>query len=210
MEANSPQIIPAKKRSKSRRWVPTPAIDAVIRRLYAERVGRTRIPCLKEFARKIGWPDWAVKKRGQELGLARTKETEWTEKELAILFQWAWQSDNRIRIKLQAAGFRRTATAIHLKLKRIHAKENGDWYSANGLAGLFGCDNHCITGWIKRGYLRAKPRGTARTEQQGGDAWLILHRDVRQFVAGHPTEFDLRKVDQLWFIDLLINKKGGL
>lgn len=36
------QTLQAKKRGKARKWVPTPEIDAVIRRLYAERVGRNR------------------------------------------------------------------------------------------------------------------------------------------------------------------------
>lgn len=195
-----------KKKSKPKKWVPTPEIDAVIKRLYAERVGRDRIPHLKEFAKKIGWPGWAVKKRGQQLGLARTKESPWSEEELAILERFAWMSDDRIRLKLKAAGFQRTATGIHLKLKRTGYKQGGDFYSGTSLAQCFGCDPHCITGWIKRDYLRAQMRGHNRTAQQGGDTYLIFHKDVRQFVVDHPMEFDIRKVDQLWFIDLLTNK----
>lgn len=206
MIANSVQIVPAPKRGKQRRWKPTPEIDDVIRRLYAERVGRDRVPHLKDFAKKIGWPDWAVKKRGRELGLARTKESAWSDEEVELLHRYAWMSDDRIRLKLKAAGFTRTATAIHLKLKRTGAKQSGDFYSATGLATLFGCDSHCVARWIKNGYLKAISRGTQRTEKQGGDTYLIYHKDVRQFVTDHPMEFDIRKVDQLWFIDLLTNK----
>ena len=203
------ETLQAKKKGKARKWVPTPEIDAVIRRLYAERVGRDHIPHLKQFAKKIGWPDWAVKKRGRELGLARTKEAPWSDEEVELLHRHAWMSDERIRLKLKAAGFTRTATAIHLKIKRTAAKQSGDYYSATGLASLFGCDSHCVVRWIKSGYLKAIPRGTERTEQQGGDTWLIRHPDVRQFVADHPMEFDLRKVDQLWFIDLLTNRSNA-
>lgn len=202
--ANAEQIKPRKK-SKPKKWVPTPEIDAVIRRLYAERVGRDKIPHLKEFAKKIGWPHWAVKKRGRELGLARTKEASWSDAEAEILHKYSWMSDERIRLKLKAAGFVRTATAIHLKIKRTGAKQ-GDFYSATGLASLFGCDNHCVLSWIGKGYLKAKPRGTERTKAQGGDMWLIVPKDVREFIRLHPMEFDLRKVDQLWFVDLLTNR----
>ena len=197
------------RRRKERKYKPTPAIDAAIRRLYVERVGRTRLPVVREFAKKIGWPKWAVCKRGRELGLARTKESPWSERELEILDHWSWMTPERIQLKLKKSGFARTAAAIGLKLKRCRYKDGGDYYSAASLAECFGCDRHCVNGWIKRGYLKAKPRGTERTESQGGDTWLILHKDVREFVTQYPLEFDLRKVDQLWFIDLLANRQSG-
>jgi hypothetical protein len=42
-------------------------------------------------------------------------------------------------------------------------------------------------------------------EQQNGDIYLIRESDVRRFILEHPTEIDLRKVDQLWFLDLITN-----
>ncbi len=78
-------------------------------------------------------PHWAVKKRARELGLARTKELLWSEAELAILSRYAWMRDERIRLKLKAAGYARTVTAIHLKLKRMRFKHDGSLYSANRL-----------------------------------------------------------------------------
>lgn len=204
-ETNSEQLIP-KRRGKPQRWVPTPEIDAAIRRLYVERAGRTKRPAVAIFAEKIRWPAWAVKKRARTLGLVRTKEAPWSEAEIELLHRWAWLSDERIRLRLKAAGFTRTTTAIHMKLKRTHAKQSGDYYTATGLADCFGCDSHCVTAWIKKKWLKAQLRGTARTPQQGGDTWMILHSDVRQFVIEHPTVFDLRKADQLWFIDLLVNR----
>jgi hypothetical protein len=53
--------------------------------------------------------------------------------------------------------------------------------------------------------LKAKFRGTARTEQQNGDIYLIREKDVRRFILERPTDIDLRKVDQLWFLDLITN-----
>ena len=54
-------------------------------------------------------------------------------------------------------------------------------------------------------YLKAKRRGTARTERQNGDIYLIHERDVRCFILEHPMDIDLRRVDQLWFLDLITN-----
>ena len=153
-------------------------------------------------------PHWALKKRARELGLARTKELPWSERELEILARYAWMSDERIRLKLKAAGYARTVTGIHLKLKRMRFKHDGSFYSANGLAQALGIDSHAVTRWIKSGHLKAKFRGTARSEQQNGDIYLIHEKDVRRFILEHPTEIDLRKVDQLWFLDYVEYRSG--
>jgi hypothetical protein len=157
------------------------------------------------LAKKVGMPHWALKKRARELGLARTKEVPWSEPELAILSRYAWMSDERIRLKLKAAGYARTVTAIHLKLKRMRFKHDGSFYSANGLAQALGIDSHAVTRWIKSGHLKAKLRGTERGPHQNGDIYLIHEKDVRRFILEHPTDIDLRKVDQLWFLDLITN-----
>lgn len=116
-------------------------------------------------------------------------------------------SDEGIRLKLKAAGFTRTATAVHLKLKRTSAKQNTPYLTGRGLASLFGVDSHAITKWIKLGYLHARKRGTERVPEQGGDMWLIHEKDVYRFVLSRPLEFDIRKVDQLWFLDLVTEGK---
>jgi len=131
------------------------------------------------------------------------KELPWSDAELRILERWAWMSDERIRLKLKAAGFIRSATAIHLKLRRMRFKA-GSWYSASSLASAFGVDIHQVTRWIASGLLRAQRRGSARTPQQGGDTWLITEKDVVRFIHQNPTAYDIRKADQCWFLDLAL------
>src|SRR5271157_4680407 len=100
-----------------RKHVFTDQIDQLIREIYLNhRDAKTR-PGIRLLARKVGMPHWALKKRARELGLARTKELPWSERELEILARYAWMSDERIRLKLKSAGYARTVTAIHLKLK---------------------------------------------------------------------------------------------
>ena len=188
-----------------RKYVFTDQIDCLIRDSYHNRQNeRTRLN-VRALAKKVGMPHWALKKRARELGLARTKELPWNEAELAILSRYAWMSDERIRLKLKSAGYARTVTAIHLKLKRMRFKHDGSFYSAYSLAQALGIDPHAVTRWIKSGHLKAKFRGTARGPQQNGDSYLIQEKDVRRFILEHPTDIDLRKVDQLWFLDLITN-----
>jgi hypothetical protein len=184
-----------------RKYIFTDQIDQLLREIYLNhRDAKTR-PGIRPLAKKVGMPHWALKKRARELGLARTKELPWSEAELAILARYAWMSDERIRLKLKAAGYSRTVTGIHLKLKRMRFKHDGSFYSAYSLAQALGIDPHAVTRWIKSGHLKAKFRGTARGPQQNGDSYLIQEKDVRRFILEHPTDVDLRKVDQLWFLD---------
>ena len=188
-----------------RKYVFTDQIDRLIRESYHNRRDEKTRFNIRILAKKVGMPHWALKKRANELGLARTKELPWSETELGILARYAWMSDERIRLKLKAAGYSRTVTGIHLKLKRMRFKHDGSFYSAYSLAQALGIDPHAVTRWIKSGHLKAKLRGTARTKQQNGDSYLIQEKDVRRFILEHPTDIDLRKVDQLWFLDLLTN-----
>lgn len=183
----------------------TDQIDQRIREIYQNHPDAKTRPGIRLLAKKVGMPHWALKKRARELGLARTKEQPWSDPELEILARNAWMSDERIRLKLKAAGYARTVTGIHLKLKRMRFKEDVSFYSANGLARALGIDNHTVARWIRAGHLKAKHRGTERTEQQGGDIYLIHEKDVRRFILEHPTAIDLRKVDQLWFLDVITN-----
>ena len=183
----------------------TDQIDQRIREIYQNHPDAKTRPGIRLLAKKVGMPLWALKKRARELGLARTKEQPWSEPELDILARYAWMSDERIRLKLKAAGYARTVTGIHLKLKRMRFKEDVSFYSANGLARALGIDNHAVARWIRAGHLKAKYRGTERTDQQGGDIYLIHEKDIRRFILEHPTDIDLRKVDQLWFLDVITN-----
>src|ERR1019366_9883518 len=188
-----------------RKYAFTDQIDQVIREVYFNHRDAKKRPGIRLLAKKVGMPHWALKKRARELGLAPTKELPWSEAELRILARYAWMSDERIRLKLKSAGYARTVTAIHLKLKRMRFKHDGSFYSASGLAQALGIDSHAVTRWIKSGHLKAKLRGTARTEQQNGDIYLIHEKDVRRFILEHPTDIDLRRVDQIWFLDLITN-----
>jgi hypothetical protein len=193
------------KAPSRRKYVFTDQIDQLIREIYLNHRDAKTGFGIRPLAKKVGIPHWALKKRARELGLARTKELPWNEPELAILARYAWMSDERIRLKLKAAGYPRTVTAIHLKLKRMKFKHDGSFYTAYSLAQALGIDPHSVTRWIKSGHLKAKFRGTARCPQQNGDTYLIQEKDVRRFILEHPTDIDLRKVDQLWFLDLITN-----
>lgn len=199
-------------RRKRKIWVPTPEIDAVIRDAWTRGHGQG---CSQFVVNRIGWPKWAVCKRALAIGAYRAepREPRWTAAEIAVVEKYAWMGEKGIQGKLKAiCGTRRTATAIHLKRRRLGLRSSDiSGYSAYRLAGLMGIEPKKVSHqWIKFGWLKAKRRGQERTASQGGDAWYISHDSVYRFVLEHPEEIDLARVDRLWFLDLVTRGKIGV
>ncbi len=205
LELRSPATI--KRRGVPReRWSASEQTDAVIRNVYQRIQDKNDITNL---AKTIGRPRWWVSKRAAKLGLIspRFKAPTWSATEIAIIGENGHLSAAAIRRRLLRAGFKRTETAILVKLKRegvgTGRDADPDHYTAGALSQLFGIDAKGVTAWIIKGWLKAKRRGTARTDQQGGDEWWVHRKDVRRFVIDNAAAVDVRKVEKSWFIDLL-------
>jgi hypothetical protein len=165
--------------------------DAIREALLAEYQSHNS----RELAARFGVPAWWIRHRAAELGVARTKEPRWSETDLDYLRA----NVHRTGWKRLATRLGRTIVAVKLKAKRLHLlKVAGDGYTAHRLAGLIGCDGHKVDRWIARGMLAATRRQTDRVSVQGGDAWLITDRAVREFLRDYPEEIDLRSVDRDW------------
>jgi hypothetical protein len=192
-------------------WTSNPQIDALITRVVQ---GTPRRNMMKDLARTIGRPRWWVSKRAIQLGLTtpRFKEARWTEEELELAVTNAHRTPNTIRKMLLAKGFKRSETAILVKLKHegYATGRNADdnHYTAHALASAFGVDGKTVTRWIAIGLLRARKRGTERVSAQGGDEWRIHRSDVRAFIIGNVNTVDFRKIDKFWLVDLLAHKEG--
>jgi len=81
--------------------------------------------------------------------------------------------------------------------------QNINGQSATSLAICLGEDSHFVLRAIRTGILKASKRIQNRTPQQGGNAWLIKDKDVREFIINNVNLIDLRKVDKYWFVGLL-------
>jgi hypothetical protein len=153
------------------------------------------------IARRWGVPVWRVRRWAQELGVARTKEPPWTREQIWLLeehvYTWSW------RRLAKALG--RTVVAVKLKAKRLGLGKMSyrEGWTQRHVARLLGVDDHKVARWVAQGWLDRRRRGTDRTPQQGGDAWLFAPDALRRFIVAHPAEIDLRRVDRDWFIGLL-------
>lgn len=178
-------------------------IDAIIREAYRRRLEQNDRGATRWAEIKTGWPKFMISRRGAELGLARTKEPNWSPTELAILEETAHLGPEAVQRSLAKRGFARSRTAVLLKRKRLRLTAQLDGYCGNALAELFGVDSHRVYRWIAHGMLAAERRGTDRSHKQGGDTYWIRRQDVHAFVMQHPDEYDLRKVEKWWFLSLI-------
>lgn len=177
----------------------TPERDALLRAQYDSTVrGRAQA-----IADQFGWPGWVVKKRAQQMGLSRpwpADRREWTDQEVAFLSQWTGRRDSH----WIARRLKRSLTSTVLKQKRLHlARRVRDGYTLGDLCACFGVDHHTIRPWVDRGWLPVQRRATARTDAQG-DPWSVQEADIVAFIKTHPEAVDLRKVDQAWFFDVVV------
>jgi hypothetical protein len=183
----------------------TPAMDVQIETAYRDYLRKGGRSAIVDCSKALRVPLWKIHRRAQFLGLARAKETPWSEEELRIVRENRFYSPVEIRKRLKAAGFVRSDLGIVLKRKRLHltTRNYEDGYTGRALANLLNVDSHIVGRWITNGLLAAELRMTLRTPQQHGDGHWIRRQDFRAFVFAYPEEIDLRKVDAVWFIELL-------
>ncbi len=82
-----------------RKYVFTDQIDQLIREIYLNHRKPKSGSGIRLLSKKVGMPHWALKKRARELGLARTKELPWSERELEIMSHaWALHSRSIVSV----------------------------------------------------------------------------------------------------------------
>lgn len=178
-------------------------IETAIRDVYENHPEKNAV---NDLARRWGRPRWWIARQARNLGLVvpRLKEPPWSPQEDALLHEIAHRHPEAIARAFRARGWRRSATAIVVRRKRLELDTTDpDHYTANTLARLMGVDAKVVTYWIGVYGLPAVRRGTERLPQQGGDQWWIARIALRRWIGANPERIDLRKVDRLWFIELL-------
>lgn len=198
-----------------KKYIFTPEIDTQIRETYQKAVYMPafhKTAPVKRLAAKFKIPRWKISRRAGELGvrMITKKESDWTDSEKKILERQAYKHPEVIQRHLKKAGFHRSVQAIVLKRKRTHLLQSLGFETAHSLALCLGIDEHAVIKYIKKGWLKAKKRGTKRTHRQGGDHWLIKLTDIHRFIIENVSILDFRKIDKFWLVDLLAGGHIGL
>ncbi len=161
-----------------------------------------RFRVLNRMIRMTGLPRWYIKRQAARLGLTMHVDRKpWTRAELDVL------DDLVGRVSAATIGKRlhRPVSSVVNKCKRLRiSRRVRDGYTMRDLELCLGEDHHKISAWIKNGWLQVRLQGTRRHDGNGRDIHRIREKDILDFLRSHPQEINLGKVDQTWFLDLVL------
>ena len=175
--------------------------DAYLKANYLGGLNR-RFQVLNKMVRLTGLPRWYIKRHAARLGLTLHMDRRpWTASEMNLLEKLV----GRVSSATIAKRLRRPESSVVNKLKRIGTSRRvRNAYTMRDLELCFGEDHHKITQWIKNGWLQDRLQGTRRHDGNGNDIHRIREKDILTFIRNHPQEINLGKVDQTWFLDLVL------
>lgn len=198
---------PSQSTLPRRRHVCTPELETKMRERWPTLVARGSIAA---FAEELGEPKWWLLKQAARLGLLRLqrKEPPWSRAEEELMAKVPLHDPGKAARIFREHGFSRSATAIVIRAKRRGmSRRYRETLSGTAVSRILGLNNKTVTAWLVAGKLKGTRRGTQRLPQQGGDAWSVQPADLRQYIIDNVAMLDIRKVDAVLFVDLLVS--GG-
>jgi hypothetical protein len=185
------------------KYIWRPEYGAYLKAHYFGGLNR-RFRVLNRMIRLTGLPRWYIKRQAARLGLTMHMDRKpWTRAELDVLENLV----GRVSSATIAKRLRRPESSVVNKLRRLGSSRrvrNG--YTMRELELCLGEDHYKIAGWIKNGWLQDRLQGTRRHNGNGNDIHRIREKDILSFIKTHPQEINLGKVDQTWFLDLVLLK----
>lgn len=181
-------------------------IDQALRDIYAGN----RCETVLELSRKTAMPYQALTRRARTLGIAALKSDRrpWSQEEEKIVSRNIHHSANYIWKRLRLHGHKRTLLAVRRKISNARLRGTGSLQTTSQIALCFGCSEKDVRRWIRAGQLAARIRDAA-PEVDRQHYYLIDEDDVREFIQRYPTSFNIKLVDQLWFVSLCFKGKIG-
>lgn len=94
-----------------------------------------------------------------------------------------------------------------MKIKVLgHSRRFTDGYTIRDLELCFGKDHHKVQMWIENGWPDDGSQGTSRSNGNDQNIHRFCEKQILNFVKAHPQIINRCKVDELWFLDLLLMK----
>jgi len=190
-----------RRRRANVKYMWRPEFDAFLKSQYFGGLNR-RFRVLNRMVRMTGLPRWYIKRQAARLGLTiKMDRKPWTTAELKLLERLV----GRVSAATIAKRLHRPESSVVNKLKRLGTSRRvRDGYTMRELELCLGEDHHKISAWIAKGWVRDQLQGTKRHGGNGNDIHRIREKDILHFLRNHPQEINLGKVDQMWFLDLVL------
>jgi hypothetical protein len=170
-------------------------LTAQLREAYAgNKVGLSR--ALDRLSRDTGWPRHAFKTHAIRLGITQGgHRRRWTVQEDEHLAEF--MASQSLRTMARALG--RSVESVDARAERLKLSRRlrEGWYNLADLATVFGAHHSTVRGWMRRGFLGKVHEGAQLR---------VVETNVVRFLRRLPHEYDLRRVDQLWFKGVLFGR----
>lgn len=148
---------------------------------------------IDELERRLGVPRYLIRRWAGQMRLTGSgRGARWKSEDIAYL-------EKHIKSKtLQeiADVLRRTEESVRTKAYLLGLIER-EGYTLKDICEGLGCSFELATKWIDKGWLKGTRRETG--------FWSFTDKQIRDFLRTHPLEIDLRRVDQLWFLDVCLD-----
>ena len=200
-------------RDLSRAMLKRPWIDEeedLLRRQYVSK--RHGGNAIHTAAQKLSRKSADVLRRAVILGLTRVRSRyRWTEEEIAVVEQNAHKALETIQRKLKPVSpprVCRTRAAIAHQITNNRFRRCLDGMDKQTLAMALGVSVEQIEVWRRNGLLKAT-RLPSLDQHKGAKTvylqapWFFPAWQIRAFIFRFPGLIDLRRVNQLWLIELM-------
>ena len=178
-----------------------PEYRAYLKAQYFGGLNR-RFCVLNRMIRMTGLPRWYIKRQAARLGLTMHMDRKpWTRAELDVLHDLV----GRVSVTSIAKRLHRPVLSVTNKLNRLQiSRRVRNGYTMRDLELCLGEGHHKISGWTRNGWLCDRLQGIRRHDGNGRDIDRIREKDVLEVIGDYPQEMNLGKVDQAWFLDLVL------
>ena len=192
-----------RRQRRNLKYLWLPQHDAFMRaHYYGGLHQRGRV--ITALMRQTGFPRWYIKRQACRLGLTMHPDCRpWTRQDFDTLDDLV----GKVSAATIAKRLKRTESSVAMKIKALgRSRRVREGYTMRDLEECLGEDHHKIQKWISNGWLRDRLQGTQRHNRNGRYIHRFHEKDILAFIKKHPQEIILGKVDQMWFLDLVLLK----
>lgn len=154
---------------------------------------------LDELQQRLSVPRYIVKRWASQLGVTYGPgRKRWKPEDVEYL-EKHFQRDRAEGIA-KRLGY--TVEAVRNKAYSLDLTQRHDeGYTLAAVCDGFGVTHGTAKRWIDQGWLK----GERRLNHASNDPWTFTPENIRAFIRDHPLDFNLKRVDQLWFLDVCLD-----
>jgi hypothetical protein len=170
-----------------------------LRETYLARNKRELSKGLRKLEARYKWPGHAFRAEASRLGLSQGGHRRgWTAAEEDYLRERV----GIVNVGKIARSMKRTVLSVECKADKLQLSVRvREGYCVADLCEVFGAHYSTVRSWMRRGLF-----GKVKEE---GISLRVAERDVHRFLRTHAREYDLRRVDQVWFVAMVFGHLAG-